>query len=145
MKIQQASASLPPDDGFPAAPCTLAQGSADCKENSMGERLEQVLRARKVRKVYPLALELGVNESCISRWRRDGAISTDNAVRLCRILDVSLDWLLCGRGQMDQHKGRSISDEEYAMIEALRLLPGEARYSILNLFAAIDSHLDNRS
>lgn len=144
MKIQQASASLP-SDGFPPAPCTLERGLADCKENSMGERLEQVLRARKVRKVYPLALELGVNESCISRWRRDGAISTDNAIRLCRILDVSLDWLLCGRGQMDQHKGRSISDEEYAVIEALRLLPGEARHSILNLFAAIDSRLDNGS
>lgn len=111
----------------------------------MGERLEQALSARRVRKSYPLALELGVNESCISRWRRGGAISTENAIRLCRILDVSMDWLLCGRGQMDQHKGRSISDQEYAMVEALRTLPVEARLSVLDLFQAFFSHMTDNS
>jgi plasmid maintenance system antidote protein VapI len=110
-------------------------------KDSMGERLEQVLRARNVRKIYPLALELEVNESCVSRWRRGGAISTDNAIKLCRVLDISLDWFLSGRGQMDQHKKRGISNQEYALIEGLRLLPDEARQSLLSLFEVVGSRL----
>ena len=68
------------------------------------ERLDQALRARQVRKSYALAVELGVNESAISRWRRGRSISLDNAVKLCHALDVSLDWLLTGRGHIDSHR-----------------------------------------
>lgn len=110
-------------------------GGADGE--AMGDRLERVLRVRKVRKIYPLALELGVNESCISRWRRGGAISTENAIKLCRALDISLDWLLSGRGEMDQHKKRCISDREYVLVEKVRALPERARNSVLVLFEAI--------
>lgn len=68
------------------------------------ERLDQALKARKVRKSYALAVEIGVDESAISRWRRGRTISLDNAVKLCDALDVSLDWLLTGRGHIDGHR-----------------------------------------
>jgi hypothetical protein len=57
-----------------------------------GARLNEALRARGVRKLYPLAIELGVDESALSRWRKGGAISLDSAIRLAEHLDVSLDW-----------------------------------------------------
>ncbi|MFC6978913.1 helix-turn-helix domain-containing protein [Microbulbifer taiwanensis] len=88
-------------------------------------------------KISPLALELGVNESCISRWRRGGAISTDNAIRLCRALDISLDWLLSGRGHMDQHKGRAVSDREFLLLARMRSLPEKVRETLLSLLETI--------
>ncbi|WP_226864944.1 helix-turn-helix domain-containing protein [Microbulbifer taiwanensis] len=107
------------------------------ERGSMGARLERVLRARGVQKISPLALELGVNESCISRWRRGGAISTDNAIRLCRALDISLDWLLSGRGHMDQHKGRAVSDREFLLLARMRSLPEKVRETLLSLLETI--------
>ena len=105
--------------------------------SSTGGRLESMLRARNIHKIYPLAIELGINESCISRWRKGGAISTVNAINLCRMLDVCLDWFLTGRGHMDQHKTRYVTDQEFALIENLRLLPKDARNSLIVLVQAI--------
>ena len=68
------------------------------------ERLDQALKARRIHKSYALAVELGVDESAISRWRRGRSISLGNAVRLAEALDVSLDWLLTGRGHIDAHR-----------------------------------------
>lgn len=68
------------------------------------ERLDQALKAQRIHKSYALAVELGVDESAISRWRRGPSISLDNAVKLCRALDVSLDWLLTGRGHVHAHR-----------------------------------------
>lgn len=67
-------------------------------------RLAYALRVRKVRKLQALAVELGVDESALSRWKRGRSISLDNAVGLCRALDASLDWLVTGRGHIDAHK-----------------------------------------
>lgn len=84
------------------------------------ERLDQALKARRVHKSYALAVELGVDESAISRWRRGRSISLDNAVRLGQALDVSLDWLLTGRGHIDAHK-----DEEAKLDRLTRGLLAE--------------------
>ena len=50
--------------------------------------------------MYALAETIGVDESTISRWRRDKPISTTNLIKLCDALDLSVDWLLTGRGAM---------------------------------------------
>ena len=69
-----------------------------------GKRLEQALRRSGIGKLHALAVEIGVDQSAISRWRQGLPISLPNAVALCRALDVSLDWLLTGRGMMDGHR-----------------------------------------
>lgn len=69
-----------------------------------GARLEEALRLRAVRKLHSLAVEIGVDQSAISRWRQGQPISLPNAVALCRSLDVSLDWLVIGRGLIDAHR-----------------------------------------
>jgi hypothetical protein len=64
-----------------------------------GERLDDALRRRRVPKLYALAVEIGVDESAISRWRKGHPISLPNAVALCR-------WLVLGRGTMDGHRAK---------------------------------------
>jgi len=74
--------------------------------SSRGARIKLALEARAVRKQHALASALGVHESAITRWKEDGAMSLDNAIALCRELDLSADWLLLGIGHMDQHRAR---------------------------------------
>jgi transcriptional regulator with XRE-family HTH domain len=69
-----------------------------------GKRLQQALRRRRIRKLHALAAEIGVDQSAISRWRNGLPISLANAVVLCRALDISLDWLITGRGAMEAHR-----------------------------------------
>ncbi|MFY9762674.1 MAG: helix-turn-helix transcriptional regulator [Xanthobacteraceae bacterium] len=69
-----------------------------------GERLQQALRRRRIRKLHALAVEIGVDQSAISRWRKGQPISLPNAISRCRALDISLDWLVTGRGAMEAHR-----------------------------------------
>jgi plasmid maintenance system antidote protein VapI len=69
-----------------------------------GDRLKQAADARGFRKQLALAASIGVHESAITRWKDGGAITLPNALRLCSVLDISLDWLLLGRGSMDSHR-----------------------------------------
>lgn len=64
-------------------------------------RLQQALERRGRRKRYALAVELGVNPSSLTRWLQGEPISIQHAIRLCEVLEISLDWLLLGRGQPD--------------------------------------------
>jgi hypothetical protein len=50
------------------------------------------------------AAELGVNGSAVSRWQRGAALSIKHAALVCEVLDISLDWLILGRGNMDAHR-----------------------------------------
>ncbi len=84
--------------------------------STRGERIREALTARGVRKQQALAAELKVHESAVTRWKENKQISLDNAVALAAALDVSLDWLLLGRGTMDSHRaaratGRRTQDD----------------------------------
>jgi transcriptional regulator with XRE-family HTH domain len=69
-----------------------------------GERLRLAMDARGVRKQHAFAFQLKVHESAITRWKSNRSLSLDNAIAVCAALDISLDWLLLGRGTMDSHK-----------------------------------------
>jgi hypothetical protein len=69
-----------------------------------GERLRLAMDARGVRKQHAFAFQLKVHESAITRWKANRSFSLDNAIAVCAALDISLDWLLLGRGTMDFHK-----------------------------------------
>lgn len=70
-----------------------------------GQRLVEAMQSRGYAKQHALAYALGVNESTITRWKNDGPLTLDNAVMLCRQLDMSLDWFLTGTGSLDGHRG----------------------------------------
>lgn len=84
------------------------------------------MRWRGVSKMMALAHDLNVNESAISRWRQDGAMSLANAARVAEVLDISMDWLILGRGAMDIHKTPDLKTEEFELIQAVRRIDGES-------------------
>ena len=112
----------------------------DCVVPSRGDRLTNALKARKVPKLYALAVDMGVDESAISRWKKNGAISTDHVARLCDVLDISVDWLLLGRGNMDSHKRFSASAHERELITLLRVLPPDSVDHLSRFLASVVSH-----
>ncbi|KAF1004057.1 MAG: hypothetical protein GAK28_04221 [Luteibacter sp.] len=69
-----------------------------------GKRLRTAMYRRGIRKHAAIAAAVGVNESTISRWTHGGPMTVDNVVAVCGILDVSADWLLLGRGEMESHR-----------------------------------------
>lgn len=79
--------------------------------STRGERIRQALTERAVHKQQALAAELNVHESAITRWKEGKPISLDNAVAFGAVLDVSLDWLLLGRGTIDGHRSISAADQ----------------------------------
>jgi transcriptional regulator with XRE-family HTH domain len=91
--------------------------------SSRGERLQSAMAARGVHKQIVLAAELGVNESAVSRWQQGLGLSLDHAARLCEALDISLDWLVLGRGHMDQHRSPAEDPGKQATLLAIEALP----------------------
>jgi transcriptional regulator with XRE-family HTH domain len=105
--------------------------------SSRGERLQSAMAARGIRKQIVLATELGVNESAISRWQQGAGLSLEHAVRLCEALDISLDWLLLGRGHMDQHRSSVDEPLRQAAIETIESLQD----SVVKTLAALSDSL----
>lgn len=65
-----------------------------------GTRLREAMKVRGFKKQYALAVSLQVNESTVTRWLSGGPMSLESAIEVCQALDISLDWLVLGRGEM---------------------------------------------
>ena len=93
-----------------------------------------------------LAFDLAVHQSTITRWKEDGPMSLVSACRLCEILDISLDWLILGRGLMDQHKlgadepGVNAADMQ-RFRRTTRALPAHVTSHLLDLAEAVAASL----
>jgi transcriptional regulator with XRE-family HTH domain len=108
---------------------------------SRGERLRQALEARGIHKQMALAAELGVDGSAISRWQRNAGLSLTHAARLCEVLDISLDWLVLGRGNMDLHHRRDAATTETNTAGPLLSLPASIAEAIVRLASIISAEL----
>lgn len=64
--------------------------------DNWGKRLSEAMENKGIHKALTLAIDLGVSEGTISRWKKSGPITIKHAVALCETLDVSLNWLLLG-------------------------------------------------
>ena len=102
-----------------------------------GKRVREAISRRQIRKVHALAAELNVSVAAVSRWQNGGHTSLESACALARLLDISLDWLLLGRGTMDWHKDSSISQTELQWVLALRSRPAIIRSRLIDLVEAI--------
>lgn len=87
--------------------------------DSWQDRFAHALRLRQVGKLYALAVEIGVDESAISRWKKGRSISLENAAQVCRALDISLDWLVMGRGSIDAHRRQASSEGAGALAKEM--------------------------
>jgi transcriptional regulator with XRE-family HTH domain len=72
--------------------------------DTRAKRLQSAMNRRGLTKLSAMAATMGVTESAVSRWRHGGKMTVDNVTVLCDVLDISMDWLLLGRGHMEQHK-----------------------------------------
>ena len=92
-----------------------------------GNRLGQLLKQQQNFKQLALANAIGVAESTISRWLAGENIKMSHLITLCDFLDVSLDWLITGRGSPLQHKTSQNNDD------SLDALPVEIKQDIHKL------------
>ncbi len=92
------------------------------RRNDRGERIARAIEITKAGKLSALALQIGVNESAICRWKKNGKITLDNACVLCETLDVSMDWLALGRGTCFQHRKKINVTHDHVESKELRRL-----------------------
>ncbi|WP_315755799.1 MULTISPECIES: helix-turn-helix transcriptional regulator [unclassified Bradyrhizobium] len=96
----------------------MPDGRWKMRMSTRGTRIKEALDARRIRKQHALARALNVHESAITRWKEDGNMSLQNAIALCEELDISADWLLLGRGTMDQHRTQfAIQSTNYELFQ----------------------------
>lgn len=100
---------------------------------SRGDRLSRAIKGRGISKMMALALDLDVHESAISRWRKGGPMSLENAARISEVLDISLDWLVLGRGEMDAHSAEGLASEEFELVQMVRRLKRTAVQHLMAL------------
>lgn len=80
--------------------------------STRGKRLVEAMNKRGMQKQHALAYAVGVNESAVTRWKRDGPMSLENAIALCQTLDISLDWFLIGDGTMDRRAPSELTERD---------------------------------
>jgi transcriptional regulator with XRE-family HTH domain len=91
-----------------------------------GDRITMAMQKRHLQKLYAVSSALNVSESAVSRWKNNGAMTVENVIALCQLLDVSIDWLLLGRGHMDMHRQPEPVQEPAPYQAALTKLPAGA-------------------
>ncbi|MDQ0458056.1 helix-turn-helix domain-containing protein [Rhizobium paknamense] len=89
---------------------------------TISNRLKYALKYKDIGKLYALAVDLGVDISSISKWTNNGSISLQNAIKISDYLDISLDWLLLGRGHIEQHKIGGYAIETRKILQACEKL-----------------------
>jgi transcriptional regulator with XRE-family HTH domain len=104
---------------------------------TFAERLRHAMVVRGVTKQMAFAAELQVDDSAVSRWRRGGGMSVEHAARFCQILDVSLDWLVLGRGTIDLHKVGSATRPSVGVRETVQDLPKPVADALVVLVEAV--------
>lgn len=98
--------------------------------DSIGPRLREAMALRRVGKMLGLACQLGVHESALSRWKHGGAMSLVNVVSVCEALDISMDWLVLGRGHPEAHKNGESSLVDQEVLGALVPYAGDAKAAL---------------
>ncbi|WFU04565.1 helix-turn-helix transcriptional regulator (plasmid) [Rhizobium sp. CB3171] len=102
-----------------------------------GRRIKQAMTKRNFQKTHALAAKLDVSVAAISRWQNGGQISLQSACSLAECLDVSLDWLLLGRGDMNWHKENKITSHELQQVMSIRLHPPNIKKIVVDLIYAL--------
>lgn len=96
------------------------------KFEDVGNRLQTALRSKGYNKLLVFAVELDVNPSTVTRWCNGHPIKLKNLVQICKILDISLDWLIFGEEYEEtyaaHHQGNGHKKE---ITDALQGLSGE--------------------
>jgi transcriptional regulator with XRE-family HTH domain len=109
-----------------------------------GKRIREAMSRSNIRKIHAVAAELKVSVAAVSRWQNGGHTSLESACALASLLDVSLDWLLLGRGTIDRHEDTSISTTELEWVRAFRSRSTTIQSCLMRILEAIPPELELR-
>lgn len=109
---------------------------------SAGDRLKIALEARGVKKQMAFAVQIGVDDSVVSRWKRGSRLTLQHAIKICEVLDISLDWLVLGRGRMDSHRLSKSLDALSRLTDSADGLPEPIVAALLTVTEAIRAEFD---
>lgn len=105
------------------------------------ERLEQLSMSQK-----EFAELSGVKQTTISEWKKKGTNpSSDKILGICRVLDVSPEWLLSGvdpaasRGKNQQYYVVDVETETGMMIKSFNKLSRSQRDRLMGYMEALDA------
>jgi transcriptional regulator with XRE-family HTH domain len=93
----------------------VARNKKACKNQRMVDTLKtfaerlKYLRRRRGLSLAALASRIGVSAQAVHKWENGGQVDSHRQVALARALEVSLDWILTGKG--------SIYDQQSSEIE----------------------------
>lgn len=101
-----------------------------------GNRLRVLLKKQRNLKHLVLANAIGVEESTISRWLSGGNIKMIHLIRLSEYLDVSVDWLILGRGTPLQHRDSTFQDDFF------KNLPDDVKDDLFSLLKKLTDNVE---
>lgn len=67
-------------------------------KKEMGRRIRQLMDGPPKTTSETLGEAVGVTPGAITKWRKEGKISDEHKLALCRYFNVSMDWLVTGQG-----------------------------------------------
>lgn len=94
----------------------------------IGKRLLMAMKARGISKQYLFADLLSVDQSTVTRWISGKGMSITHAIAICDQLNLSMDWLILGIGEMDRENHNSGEKQTYSV----EVLSEEAKHIIVN-------------
>lgn len=101
-----------------------------------GHRLRVAMQIRGISKLCAMAAAVNVSESAISRWCSGGTMTVANIITVCEVLNISADWLLLGRGQMDSQGVDTLTSHPEIGLALARMTP-PARMHLERFLATI--------
>lgn len=105
---------------------TFVLGAEDMQD--IGKRLLMAMKARGIPKQYLFADLLSVDQSTVTRWISGKGMSITHAIAICDQLNLSMDWLILGIGEMDRANHNSGGKQTYSV----EVLSEEAKHIIIN-------------
>ena len=108
---------------------------------TLGDRLRLAMAVRGIVKQLALAVQIGVDDSAVSRWQRGSGLSMSHAAGVCEALDISLDWLILGRGTMNFHKSAAADPRLIELTEAVTGLPDPVFEALIVMARTVQAEL----
>lgn len=106
----------------------------DAATSTFTERLVLAIKKRNITKTN-LALMINVSPSSISGWLNGKMPALENLISICKILNISANWLVNNSGPMSLYGPHHISKDQETLIASLRLIPKGSIAALTNFMA----------
>lgn len=109
-----------------------------------GKRLRAAMVAKGYKKQHAFAVALNVSQSTVTRWLANGPMSLESAADICSILNISLDWLVLGRGEMESKAAapgaaRASAEGIEKIVRLYEALPSKSRRLLSSFLDSLDT------